>query len=55
MVLFVITLIILLVIKKLPFNKVNSKINKVNIIGIILQFILIFAFYHIGNFGGHKV
>ena len=53
--LFVITLITLLVIKKLPFNKVNSKINKVNIIGIILLFIPIFAFYHIGNFGGQSI
>ena len=42
-------------IKKLPVNKVNSKINKINIIGIILLFIPIFAFYHIGNFGGKSI
>lgn len=53
--LFVITLVTLLVIKKLPVNKVNSKINKINIIGIILLFIPIFAFYHIGNFGGKSI
>ena len=53
--LFFITLVTLLVIKKLPFNKVNSKINKVNIIGIILLFIPIFIFYHIGNFGGQSI
>lgn len=53
--LFIITLVTLLVIKKLPFNKVNSKINKVNMIGIILLFIPIFIFYHIGNFGGQSI
>lgn len=53
--LFMIALITLLVIKKIPFSKVNSKINKVNIFEIILLFIPIFLAYHIGNFGGQSI
>lgn len=53
--LFIISLITLLVIKKWPFNKVNSIINKVNIMGIILLFIPIFISYYIGDFGGQSI
>ncbi len=53
--LFVITFISLLVIKKMPFEKVQSKINKVNIFEIILLFVPIFVSYHIGNFSGQSV
>ena len=53
--LFLITLITLPVIKKIPFNKVYTKINKMNIVGIILLFIPIFITYHICNFGGQSM
>ncbi len=53
--LFIIALITLLVIKKIPLNKVDSKINKVNMFQIILLFIPIFIVYHIGNFGGQSI
>jgi len=53
--LFVITLITLLITEKLPFDKVNPKINKINIVGTVLLFIPIFVFYHIGNFDGQSI
>lgn len=53
--LFLITLIILPVIKKIPFNKVYTKINKMSIVGIILLFIPIFIAYHICNVGGQSI
>lgn len=53
--LLIITLVTLLVIKKLPFDKVNSKISKINIMGIILLFLPIFIFYSFGNFGGQSI
>lgn len=53
--LFVIALITLLVIKKVPFNKVKDKINKINLFEIILLFIPIFTVYPIGNFGGQSI
>ncbi len=53
--LFVIAFISLLVIKKMPFEKVQSKINKVNIFEMILLFVPIFVSYHIGNFSGQSV
>lgn len=52
--LFIIALVTLLVIKKISFDNVDSKINKVNIFEIILLFIPIFIAYHIGNFGGQS-
>ena len=53
--LFLITLIILPVIKKIPFNKVDTKINKMNIFEIIILFIPIFIAHHICNFGGQSM
>ena len=53
--LFIIALITLVIIKKIPYNKVNAKINKINIIGIILLFVPIFVAYHVGNFGGQSI
>lgn len=53
--LFIIALITLLVIKKIPFNKIHTKMNKINIFEIILLFIPIFIAYHIGNFGGQSI
>ena len=53
--LFIISLITLFLIKKIPFNKMERKIKKVNIFEIILLFIPIFIAYHIGNFGGQSI
>ncbi len=50
--LFIISLITLFLIKKLPFSKIK---RKVNIFAIILLFIPIFIVYHIGNFGGQSI
>lgn len=53
--LFVIALISLLIIKKIPFDKIEKKVDKMNILSIILIFIPLFIFYNIGNFGGKSI
>lgn len=53
--LFIVALITLLVIKKIPFDKVESKINKVNIVKILFLFMPIFITHYIGNFGGQSL
>ncbi len=49
--LFIISLFALLIIKYIPYKKVSIKLEKVNIIGIILLFILIWLMSYIGTFG----
>ena len=53
--LFVIALLSLIIIKNVPFDKVEKKIDKINIIFILLMFIPLFIFYNIGNFGGQSI
>lgn len=53
--LFIIAITSLLVVKKIPFQKVESKINKLNILEIILLFIPIYIFNYIGNLGGQSI
>ena len=53
--LFIISLITLLIFKKISFNKIKDKINKIGIFGIIILFVPIFASYHFGNFGGQSI
>ena len=53
--LFIISIISLLIIKKVSFEKIDSKLSKLNIIFIILIFIPLFIFYNIGNFGGQSI
>lgn len=53
--LLIVTLITLVVIKKVPFNTMERKLNKINILEIILLFIPIFIMYPIGNFGGQSL
>lgn len=53
--LFIISIISLLIIKKVSFEKIDNKLSKLNIIFIILIFIPLFIFYNIGNFGGQSI
>lgn len=53
--LFIITLITLPLVKKIPHGKIKDKINRINIFLIIFLFIPVFLFYHIGNFGGQSI
>jgi len=53
--LFIIALITLLIIKPIPFNKLKSRVNKVNIFGIILLFIPLLIVNYIGNFSGQSL
>ena len=53
--LFIISLVSLLIIKKLSFDKIEKKVDKINIVIIILMFIPLFIFYNIGNFGGQSI
>lgn len=53
--LFIISLVSLLIIKKLSFDKIEKKVDKINIVLIILMFIPLFIFYNIGNFGGQSI
>ena len=49
--LFIISLFALLVIKYIPHEKVSLKIEKVNIIGIVLLFVPIWLMAYLGAFG----
>ena len=53
--LFIISLLSLLIIKKISFEKIEKKVNNINIFFIILLFIPLFIFYNIGNFGGQSI
>jgi len=53
--LFIISLLALLIIKYIPYEKVSSKIEKINIIGIILLFIPIWIMSYIGSFGVYSL
>lgn len=53
--LFIVALISLLVVKYLPYKSVAKKLKKMNLFMIILLFIPVYLFYHIGNFGGKSV
>lgn len=53
--LFIIAFTTLLVIKKIPFNRVERKIDKVNLFQIILLFIPAFVAHYIGNFEGQSL
>lgn len=53
--LFLISLVSLLMIKNVPFKKVSSKFEKVNILGIVLLFIPVWLMYYLGNFGGFSI
>ncbi len=49
--LFIISLFALLIIKYIPYKKVSIKLEKINIIGIILLFIPIWLMSYVGAFG----
>lgn len=53
--LFVISILSLAVIKLLPYEKIRSKTEKMNIAIIILLFVPVWLFYYIGNFGGFSL
>lgn len=53
--LFLISLISLIFIKYIPYDKAQSRLKNLNIVGIISLFVLSYAFYHIGNFGGQSI
>lgn len=53
--LFIISLISLLIVKKISSNKINTIIDKLNIFTIILVFISLFISNFIGNFGGQSI
>jgi len=52
--LFLIALITLFIIQKIPRNKIETKINKINILEIILLFLSIFLAHYIGNINGQS-
>ncbi len=53
--LFIISLVALLIIKNISFEKVSKWLEKINIFGIILLFIPIWLMYYLGNFGGYSL
>lgn len=53
--LFVISLISLIIIKYILYEKISSKIEKLNIVEIILLFIPIWILYYVGNFNGFSL
>lgn len=53
--LFFISILSLVVIKLLPYEKIRSKTEKMNIAIIILLFVPVWLFYYIGNFGGFSL
>lgn len=53
--LFVISILSLVVIKLLPYEKIRSKTEKMNTAIIILLFVPVWLFYYIGNFGGFSL
>lgn len=53
--LIIISLIALIVFKMIPFKKVEGKINKANLLIIILLVLPIFLTNYIGNFGGKSI
>ena len=53
--LFVISILSLVVIKLLPYEKIRNKTEKMNIAIIILLFVPVWLFYYIGNFGGFSL
>ena len=53
--LFIISLLSLLIIKNISLNRLEKKIEKINIFLIILMFIPLFIFYNILNFGGKSI
>ncbi len=53
--LFLISIISLLIIKKVSFEKIEKKLSNINIVIIMLLFIPLFIMYNIGNFGGQSI
>lgn len=53
--LFIISLLSLIVLKYIPYKKIVSKFEKLNLLEIILLFIPVWLFYYIGNFGGYSI
>ncbi len=53
--LFVISILSLVVIKLLPYQKIRRITEKINIMVIILLFVPVWLFYYIGNFGGFSL
>ncbi len=53
--LFVISVLSLIVIKYVNFERVFSKFEKINIFEIILLFIPVWLLYYVGNFGGYSL
>lgn len=53
--LFVISILSLVVMKLLPYEKIRRKTDKMNIAIIILLFVTVWLFYYIGNFGGFSL
>ncbi len=53
--LFIISLVALLVTKYIPYKKVARKLEKLNILEIILLFIPVWLMYYLGNFGGYSI
>lgn len=52
---FIISLLALLIIKYIPYKKVSAKLEKINIIGIILLFVPIWLMAYIGAFGVYSL
>lgn len=53
--LFIISLLSLVIIKYIPYEKISTKLKKAHILLIILLFIPIWLMYYIGNFGGYSL
>ncbi len=53
--LFIISLISLLITKKIPLSKVTLKLKNMNVLQIISLFIPVWLMYYLGNFGGYSI
>lgn len=53
--LFLVSLLSLIIIKYLPYEKTKDKVNRINIWGVIGLFIPVWLMYYVGNFGGFSI
>ncbi len=53
--LFIISMITLIIIRFIPYQRIMSKVEKVSIIGMFFLFVPIWLMYYLGNFGGYSV
>jgi len=53
--LFIISLVALLIIKNISFKKASERLEKLNVLEIILLFIPVWLMYYLGNFGGYSI